>query len=217
MLQFASFQASATTPPTFIGAATRNRMHTALGRGGSAGSLLVDEMGMSWMISESGGRRVSIHAGTVAGHSAVMAVVPSERFAVVVMTNADYAQDLALEIARYAMELFLGITPPVYAALPRPVTELDRLAGTYVLLDGPRLVVSRSGDELRLDVQDDRSGKVASSGALEFVSPLTARVGPPESPRYVDFVRDHDGRLSWLRYLGELAIRQDTGADALRR
>jgi CubicO group peptidase (beta-lactamase class C family) len=204
VLRFVAFHAFSSTPPTFISAPTRELIHRPLGAGGSVGPLRVDAMGMGWMISEFGGTQVSLLVGSHGGHSAVMAVVPSSHFGVVVLSNADFALDFIIHAAWRALDLFRGLPRPEEHIMSRPVSELRELAGTFMLPSGTETQVTSEGSGLRMrSMVDD----VDASGALAFVSPLTAYLDPNGPRTLVDFVRGHDGSIGWLRYMGQLAIR----------
>jgi CubicO group peptidase (beta-lactamase class C family) len=200
--QFVSFHASATTPPTFLDAQTRELMHRTHGQGGSAGPVRIDSMGLGWMISEFAGTRVSLLTGSGAGHSSLMVVAPDSKFGIIVLANAEFAQDLIIEIAYLALDLFRGLRASSVMMLERPDAELDALAGDYEIPGGPTWHVIRTGDGLRLQSPDKSLG-----AALAFVSPLTAKIATPDATLFVDFVLNSDGNVGWLRHMGQLAPR----------
>jgi CubicO group peptidase (beta-lactamase class C family) len=207
ILQFVAFHAFASTPPTFISPYGRETIHHPLGPGGSIGSLRGDAMGMGWMISEFGGTRINLLAGSHGGHSGVMAVVPSSSFGIVVLSNADFALEFAIEVVWLALDLFRTLPHPAEHAMIRPRSELKLLTGTYALPDGPQLRVTSRGTALHMESSLD---DVDVSGDLTFVSPLTAFIQLEGTRMLVDFVRDESGSIGWIRYLGQLAAR--TGA-----
>lgn len=161
------------------------------------------------MIEEIGGTRVSMQTGRGRGQSAMMALAPSEKFAVVVLTNADYAQNLAIEVGFLAMNLFTGLHPSALHTITRPESELQKLAGTYTSADGTMIRISRDSAGLRLAATGGSAAAPELSGTLTFVSPLTASITSDDMLLFVDFVKDENGEIAWVRHLGQLAPRTD--------
>ena len=209
LMAFVSFHANAPVgrAPTYLTAPARDMAHSPLGPGGSIGPLVIDAMGLNWMIVDFDGTPVSVHAGHDAGQTSMLAVVPSHAFGVVVLTNADHGTGFALEMVLDALDRFLGLRLPQREEIEVDEHDLQAFAGTYRFIDGPTLEVTRSADGLRLETFDAEARVEDQSGDLRFVGPSLAELQHGESTLLVDFVRDDDGEVSWIRHLGQLAAR----------
>jgi hypothetical protein len=209
LLSFAAFHANASkaTPANYLSKTARVQMHTPLGSGGSIGPVYVDAMGINWMLMNTSGTQVSLHTGNHFGQSSMIAVVPSEGFAVAILTNSDAGQTLALETVMYALDRYLGLRMPARSAIEMPSSALDELSGSYQVIQGPTLNVTRASDSLFLDVRLNGKSLKDMSGPLVFVGEELAELQLGEIALLVDFVRDDNGAPMWVRHFGQLAAR----------
>lgn len=209
ILAFIAFHASAPVgrAPTYMSEDAREQAHRSLGPGGSMGRFAIDAMGVNWMLADVGGAQVSMHAGSVAGQGSMLAVVPAHAFGVVVLTNASHGASLAQEMVFDAIDRFLGLRVPKREPVEVDAKDLQGFAGSYRFIDGPEMVVTRTGNRLRLDTFDGGNLVEGLSGALLFVEPSMAELGSGESTLLVDFVRDGNGEVRWIRHLGRLAAK----------
>jgi CubicO group peptidase (beta-lactamase class C family) len=209
LLSFAAFHADATRskPVGYLSEDTRMTSHRALGPGGSMGPLVLDSVGMNWMLTTIDNVEVSVHAANDFGQSSIIAVVPAKGFAVVILTNADAGQALSHELMVKALHHFLDFRQEEPEAIEIPEAGISDLAGRYQYLDGPTVTVAATGSGARLDVVMDGQPVPDLSGDLIFVAADRARLHIDEPAPYVDFVRDDGGAVAWLRLLGQLAPR----------
>lgn len=210
LLSFAAFHADASSakPVGFLSHDTWAGAHHPLGPGGSMGPLVLDAVGLGWMLTDVGGATVSVHAGNDFGQSSTIAVVPAEGFGVVVLTNADAGQALSFELMMKALDHFLGLRHQD----PQPISLADGdiadVIGHYQFIEGPALTVSRTASGARLDIEVDGEVVPDVSGKLEFIAPDRARLQTGEGSVFVDFIRDGE-TVAWVRFFGELAPRLD--------
>lgn len=94
------------------------------------------EAGASWglgfKIEQYEGGTVVGHGGATNGFRALLQMVPSEGFAVAVLTNGDNGDQLAGEVADWILAERLGIRPVQHETVDLDAAELERLAGLYV-------------------------------------------------------------------------------------
>ncbi len=181
-----------------------------------AGSMC-ESIGIAWMLDDAGeGQRLVKHGGATNGHLSSFEMVPSKRFAVTVLTNADAGRETRQTIADRAQQHFLGFDKPA----PRPAEGLTldtaEYAGIYhatlehldVSVDGNRLRVVGTPPP-RFVVDPNVRPIPLPPAPLSFTAPDTAAVldGPRKCER-VEFLRDASGRIEWLRWDGRIARRQ---------
>ena len=65
------------------------------------------DMGLSWWIIDVAGKRALGHGGGGGGTSSLLMLVPEERFAFVLLTNADLW--MAMGVYRWALREYLGM------------------------------------------------------------------------------------------------------------
>jgi CubicO group peptidase (beta-lactamase class C family) len=170
----------------------------------SAGSFV----GITWMLDTVGGERIVRHGGSTFGQRASLTLVPSQRFAVVVLTNGERGDELCSEVTRVVLREYLGLVDPEPAVEQRSPEELAPYVGQYAA--GPAMVDVSAGDGiLRLreiprgeDAPADGDGE---SVRLGFVGPdRVVLLDSPFRASRAEFLRDPAGRIAWLRYGGRL-------------
>jgi CubicO group peptidase (beta-lactamase class C family) len=169
----------------------------------------VAERGIAWGLSEYGDTMLVGHTGGTNGHITQLVLVPEHSFAMAVLTNSSRGGSAIQPIIRWALERYLGVRnePPASAALSED--ELAQYTGRYpstlttttVTVDGsalklaPRQTNPFSGDEF-----DASPVTIIPLGDDEFYN--------AEGDSRVEFVRDNDGIVAFMRFGGRLAARQ---------
>lgn len=165
------------------------------------------QMGLSWILKEYGETRAVLHGGATKGQLSVFLMVPSRRFAITVLTNADKGTILNDTIVAWALEHYLGLKEPELVHIELPTEKLGEYAGAY----------EAQLNRLELYVQDGRMmmQSIPKGGFPDVASPPT----PPPPPSRVaffapdraitldeplidlkmEFLRDAAGRIEWLR------------------
>jgi CubicO group peptidase (beta-lactamase class C family) len=180
-----------------------------------------DQMGIGWHLRTMGGVRTASHGGTLGGHILLLEIVPERNFAIALLTNANTGWRVIQDVEREALKAFLGISyAPNQAIAHRGLVEtlpsvqplalqpdLSPYVGTY-LRPGNAVVVRT--EKSRLVVQDrPNSGKPGVEMGVAFYGPDRAVVTDgPDRGQSIEFIRDTSGRVTWVRVVGRVAVRQ---------
>ena len=174
-----------------------------------------DSVGISWLLEEVGGERVVFHNGDTIIHQSLVALVPSRKFALAVVSNANTGAGLCDKVLDWTMAHYLGLRrrPPRFIALSR--SQLTEYAGTYrsplwdfhVVLEGDGLEVRVRRRAFLHPVQP--RPPEAPSMRLSFIAEDAVRAsGCSSRGTRGEFLRDNRGEVVWFRFLGRLARRQ---------
>ena len=180
-----------------------------------------DDIGLAWHIRQVGSVRTFGHGGTLGGHVLLLEIVPERNFAIAILTNASAGWRLIQDVERQALKSYLGATYSVNQAIAhRGLVEtipsfkvlesqpdLAPYVGTYRRPNNSYVVSIESG---RLLVQDrTNSGGIDSANAVAFYGPDRVVVlEGPDRGQSIEFVRDDDGRVTWIRVVGRVAVRE---------
>ena len=182
----------------------------------AAGSMC-ESIGVSWMLDHAGeGQRLVKHGGATNGQLSSFEMIPSNGFAVSVLTNADTGREARQTIADRAQRHFLGFDKPEPRAAEGLAVDLPEYAGTYhatlehldVSVDAKRLRVVGTPPP-RFVVDANLRPLPLLPAVLSFTAVDAAAVlnGPRKGER-VEFLRDASGRIEWLRWDGRIARKQ---------
>ena len=179
-----------------------------------------DDIGLAWHIRQVGSIRTFGHGGTLGGHVLLLEIVPERNFAIAILTNASTGWRLIQDVEREALKSYLDSSYSVNQAIAhrglvetipsfKPLDsqpDLTPYVGTYRRPNNSYVVTVEGG---RLLVQDrPNSGGIDSGYSVAFYGP--DRVGVMEGPdrgQSIEFVRDDDGRVKWVRVVGRVAVR----------
>ena len=177
-------------------------------------------MGIGWHLRAVGPVHTASHGGTLSGHLLLLEIVPERNFAIGILTNANLGWRLIQEVEREALKSYLGATyAPNQAiahrglveSLPwaQPLAEQPDPApyvGTYVRPNNAVVVRAEGG---KLFVQDRPNiGKPGAEMPVAFYGPDRVVVlDGPEGGQSIEFVRDANGRVNWVRVVGRIAVR----------
>jgi CubicO group peptidase (beta-lactamase class C family) len=182
----------------------------------AAGSMC-EAIGISWMLDHAGvGHRLVKHGGATNGHLSSFELVPSKGFAVSVLTNADAGRETRQTVADRAQRLFLGFDKPEPREAQGLSPDMAQYEGAYhATLE--HLQVTARGKQLhilgtpppRFIVDPNVQPIPLPPATLSFTGVDEASVldGPRKGER-VEFLRDADGRIEWLRWDGRIARKE---------
>lgn len=165
------------------------------------------EMGLSWILKDVAGVRTVMHGGATKGQLSAFVMVPSRGFAITVLTNAEEGAMLHDEVVAWALEHYLGLVEPALSYLTLDEAALAEYAGTYTA----RLVhfdfyVENGQAMLRQTPQggfpdvDSPPGPTPPPSRVAFFAPDRAiALDPPMINMKLEFIRDEEGRIEWLR------------------
>lgn len=174
-----------------------------------------DQIGLSWFLHEVEGRMILSHGGATNGQMARLVVVPAAGFALACLTNASTGSTLHDEIARLALQLFLGIAEPEPMPISLPAEQLAAYAGRYTnpLYD---YEVTVAGETLEIRLIS-RGGFPHRDSPPRPVPPPMPAVFYAEDKIMVtdglskglrgDFGRNEAGAISWLRMASRVRMR----------
>jgi CubicO group peptidase (beta-lactamase class C family) len=172
-------------------------------------------VGLSWLLQDRGDLSLVTHGGNISNlHCSAFALVPTERFAVVLLTNSRGGMEAGRQLLDWACDHYLQRPVPE----PLPATRLaPDLAADYVgRFDAgtweQEVTVVQGELHTRMCLPQHLPAEVralfdAPPVPLVLVGDdLVARADRPWEPAG-DFVRDSDGRVVWFRWGMRLARR----------
>jgi CubicO group peptidase (beta-lactamase class C family) len=180
-----------------------------------------DDIGVGWHLRTIGSVRTASHGGTLGGHILLLEIAPERGFAISILTNANAGWRLIQEVEREALKRYLSVaftpnqaiahrglveTLPTATPLPKQ-PELAPYEGTYVR---PSNSVVVRADAARLLVQErPNTGKPGPEMPVAFYGPDRAVVlEGSDRGQSIEFVRSADGRVTWVRVVGRVAVRR---------
>ena len=150
----------------------------------------------------------------------LLEIVPERNFAIAILTNANTGWRLIQDVEREALKSYLGATYALNQAIAhrglvetlpsvQPLAEQPDLTpylGTYARPSNSYIVRAEGG---KLVVQDrSNSGGTGTASPAAFYGPdrLVVMDGPDRG-QSIEFVRDDNGRVNWIRVVGRVAVR----------
>jgi CubicO group peptidase (beta-lactamase class C family) len=178
-----------------------------------------DDIGLAWHVRQVGPVRTFGHGGTLGGHILLLEIVPERSFAIAILTNANTGWRLVQDVEREALKSYLGAgyaTDQAIAhrglveTLPwvQPLAQQPDFApylGTYVRPSNSYVV--RAGKDA-LIVEDRSGGGRAREFPVAFYgADRVVVIDGPDRGQSIEFVRDDQGRVNWIRVVGRVAVR----------
>jgi CubicO group peptidase (beta-lactamase class C family) len=179
-----------------------------------------DAIGIAWHLRNVGPLRVAAHGGTLSGHILLLEIVPEKNFAIGILTNSINGWRLIQDVEREALKSYHDATfPKNYAIAHRGLVEtlpnVEPLAkqpdpapyvGRYLR---PMNAVSVRVEGGKLIVQEiPNTGDPRPVMPIAFYGPDRAVVTEGnDKGQGIEFVRDKDGQVTWVRVVGRVAVR----------
>jgi CubicO group peptidase (beta-lactamase class C family) len=178
-----------------------------------------DDMGIGWHLRTIGGVRLASHGGTLGGHILLLEIVPERNFAIAILTNSNSGWRLIQDVERQALATYHGLTFPLnHAIAHRGLVETLPAVKPFATQPDPRpyvgryerptnaVLVSAAGGTLLVNTNPDREGSPAMP--IAFFGPDRAVFTEgPDQGQTVEFIRNADGRVEWVRVVGRVAVR----------
>jgi CubicO group peptidase (beta-lactamase class C family) len=168
----------------------------------------VAERGVAWMRLAFGGTTLIGHGGGTNGHITQLWLAPEQNFAIAVLTNSGRGGAAIQPIVDWAMERYLGIrdAEPERASLNGD--DLAAYTGRYpstlstttIAVDGDTLTATQRA-------RNPFSGEEFDTPPTTLVPIANDEFYQPDSKSRVEFVRDADGNVNFMRFGGRLARR----------
>lgn len=180
-----------------------------------------DQMGIGWHLRTIGGLRSASHGGTLGGHILLLEIVPERNFAIAILTNANSGWRLIQDVEREALKQYTGATFKMNQAIAHrglvetlpAVTPLAQqpdpapYVGRYRRPSNAVVVRAEKGGLIVQTVST--SGNVQGEMPITFFGPDRAVVSEgSDRGQTIEFIRDPNGRVSWVRVVGRIAVRE---------
>src|SRR5207237_10743595 len=88
-------------------------------------------MGIAWQLRDVDGTGTVQHGGGTNGQLSLLMLVPARGFALSVLTNGSRGAELHRDVARLALETYLGVSEPEQARRPMSAEQLAAYTGRY--------------------------------------------------------------------------------------
>jgi CubicO group peptidase (beta-lactamase class C family) len=168
------------------------------------------KIGLTWFIRKIGDYTIYHHGGSTHGQQAGFFFIPSENFALSVMTNSSEGGYITDNAIRWAMELFFNTPWPDPRPFKKSNAELAEFEGTYEL---PLSVFTLKSKDGYLVLQDIPRGgfptpETAPGPAIPpmrlafYDADHVVCLDEPMKRALGDFLRNKDGRVAFLRIGG---------------
>ena len=167
-------------------------------------------MAVAWHVATDSAIRRLYHGGGTNGQQSYLALIPGRKFALALLFNG--GGNLGQDILRASLKEYVGVDsrdPTPSATQP----DLSAYVGRYSRPFADVLVSAEDGSML---VQVIRKGAGPGGGpstgravphaffAKDSAIATTARSGPQSGPR-IQFLRDDNGDIAWVRVGGRIA------------
>jgi CubicO group peptidase (beta-lactamase class C family) len=169
-------------------------------------------IGLSWSITSVDGTQMIAHGGGTNGQITLLRIVPSRKFAVVVLTNSDEGDLLTYQIADAATKEYLGLVMPEALPLDLPEEKLLSYTGKYEAAADDLEIYLREGE---LFLQLTPKGGFPTPDSPPTQAPPAVRIAFYDQDRMIaldepmkddrgEFLRSAGGQIAWLRLHGRV-------------
>ncbi|MCW3098032.1 MAG: Penicillin-binding protein beta-lactamase class [Chthonomonadaceae bacterium] len=170
------------------------------------------EIGLTWFIT--GDMEVCIigHGGGTNGQITQFVVVPERGFALVALTNTNRGSELCAAAVKTALQSYLDLSEPEATPLESTVEELAPYVGVYdsrltklelSLLEG--VLMAQATPKGGFPKPDSPAPPAPPPGRVALYAPDRAiALDPPFTGARIEFLRDPNGALTWLRVSGRI-------------
>lgn len=200
-------EAHATIDPGRLDPEELASMRRPLATGGSLGPVIVDQVGVGWMLLDTAGETVLMSQGGDSGLISAMVAVPSREFGMIVCANSDAGMMLANDAVLRGLAEFVDLALPE----PHPYTltgdEAADAEGRYEIPGWLTIDVAPDDGSLQLSTSAGGHEIPEMSGRFTMVSARTGFMPYLGGRMWVDLVPDDSEGIRWLRFAGRLAPR----------
>jgi CubicO group peptidase (beta-lactamase class C family) len=179
-----------------------------------------DDIGIAWHLRTVGPIRTAAHGGTLAGHILLLELVPERNFAIGILTNANVGWQLIQDVERTALKSYFGATFATNQAishrgLVETLPAVEPLAsqpdpapyvGRYVRPMNA-VVVRTENHRLLVQVQPNAGSPQPEMPIAFYGSDRAVVLEGSDKGQSVEFIRNADGTVNWIRVTGRVAVR----------
>jgi CubicO group peptidase (beta-lactamase class C family) len=172
----------------------------------------ISSIGLTWAIASIDDTKFFGHGGATNGQESMLRIVPSKKFAAVVLTNSEEGGTLTFNVVNAATREFLGLSWPEAKPMDLPVEVLSTYSGKYDAADDLCELVMRDG-HLVLHITNKGGFPTPDSPPPE--NPPPVRMGLYAEDRFIllddplkdmrgEFLQNPDGKIAWMRIGGRV-------------
>lgn len=174
--------------------------------------------GLSWAIYNIGKNKIVVHSGGMVGQISLFLLVPSKKFALVILTNADLGRQLTKDVRKWCLKEYLNIESPPIKKVDVTQKVMEELEGQYIFPKIGYTDIAVLGDTLV--AQDTYTGGFPTEDTppppppppyrLAFTGEDNLVVLDGEGKDYeAQIIRDNNRKISFLRMGGRLHTRSE--------
>ena len=172
-----------------------------------------ESIGLSWFIDDDHGIRAVSHGGSTVGQMALLAMIPAQNFAVVLLTNSNTGGALNRDAYRAALHYYWGIEKEAVQSIAMTEQMQSEYVGTYTRpmarIELQQMNATEENEPQLRFIQTYRSGFPTEDTPprpplppMRCVLCETDRLlildGPLKDTK-VDILRDEQGGVGWIR------------------
>jgi CubicO group peptidase (beta-lactamase class C family) len=165
------------------------------------------QMGLSWILKELDGQKIVLHGGATNGQLSAFLMVPGRDFAITVLTNAEEGGMLHDEVTNWALDHYLGLKEPEVTHLTLGQEELSQYLGMYeaqmmrlrLYVEGQQLMVQATPLGGFPDKDSPAPPAPPPSRLAFYETDRAIALDPPLVNSKIEFLRDENSQLAWLR------------------
>jgi CubicO group peptidase (beta-lactamase class C family) len=178
---------------------------------------MCDNVGVSWLLDDYSGTRVVKHGGSINGHMSEFVLVPSKGFGVTVLTNGQRGHEVGTAVIKWCLGDLLGLKRAEHEVKAIKPAEAAAYTGRYPVSVGDYVVTTENGGLLVtfevkkevLEADPEVAAQLPPPFPLGFVGKDRAVVqGDYNAGARVQFFRDDNGDVEWMRTSGRIYKRQ---------
>ncbi len=174
-----------------------------------------ERVGITWFMRDLGnGMKLLRHGGATNGQMSAFHMVPSRRFAITILANADLGRSLNRDIVAWALEHYLGARDQEHPPLESTEEELAVYAGRYTYFTDDVQLYLQDGKLWVIDIpkmglpgQELPPADPPMRAALYAKDRIVVLDEPMKDLR-IEILRGRDGTIKWLRGAGRVYARE---------
>lgn len=183
------------------------------------------QIGITWFIRQAGPLTLYGHGGATKGQQALFQFIPSEDFALAVLTNSDEGGVLAPNVLVWALDIFFGAQLPQRQPTLLPARQLKDYAGRYDLPLSAFDLKPKAGQLIMQEIPrggfptpDSPPGPASPPVRLAFYAEdRVIGLDEPMKGALGEFFRDASGAVRFFRIGGRAHPKVTTASRAPRR
>jgi CubicO group peptidase (beta-lactamase class C family) len=180
----------------------------------------INHVGLTWFITDIDGVHAIGHGGGTNGQITQLTLVPERGFALAVLTNAGRGGQITGMAVKEALKTYLGLEMPEATPIATPAEQLEPFVGRYesrmtrldlTLSDGDMVLqATPKGGFPRPDTPPPPPPPPVKIAL--YAEDRAVGLEPPYKDARIEFLRDPDGAVVWMRVGGRVHRREAPAA-----